>query len=165
MVGAARHEPRLGGRGEVGSRTPERTRDRKLRQRLVRLDELDLVHHQAEAIAEVFRHSLRVARTLPCAATLGTIERILGKVSQSLITAVCDNRYSEKLLQAFGISVSTIDLSDVFGRAAKLTDDDPRVKERLERVLRPKIILQSEQQPTPARLTAQAPAPPDVPFS
>jgi multiple sugar transport system substrate-binding protein len=51
-----------------------------------------------EPVADVFRHSLRVARTLPCAATLGTIERILGKVSQSLITSVCDNRYSERLL-------------------------------------------------------------------
>jgi L-fucose isomerase-like protein len=43
-------------------------------------------------------------------------------------------RYSEKLLQAFGISVQTIDLSDVFGPARKLTDDDTRVKERLERI-------------------------------
>jgi multiple sugar transport system substrate-binding protein len=49
-------------------------------------------------VADVFRHSLRVARTLPCAATLGTIERILGKVSQQLLTAVVENRYSEKLM-------------------------------------------------------------------
>jgi multiple sugar transport system substrate-binding protein len=49
-------------------------------------------------ITDVFRQSLRVARTLPCAATLGTIERILGNVSQRLITAVCENRYSERLL-------------------------------------------------------------------
>ncbi len=43
-------------------------------------------------------------------------------------------RYSEKLLQAFGISVSTIDLSDVFGRAGKLADDHARVKQSLERI-------------------------------
>ncbi len=43
-------------------------------------------------------------------------------------------RYSEKLLQAFGISVQTIDLSDVFGPARKLADDDSRVKERLDRI-------------------------------
>jgi L-fucose isomerase-like protein len=43
-------------------------------------------------------------------------------------------RYSEKLLQGFGISVSTIDLSDVFGRAAKLTDDHAKVKQSLERI-------------------------------
>ncbi|MBZ0302219.1 MAG: L-fucose/L-arabinose isomerase family protein [Anaerolineae bacterium] len=43
-------------------------------------------------------------------------------------------RYSEKLLQSFGISVQTIDLSDVFGPARRLADDDMRVKERLERI-------------------------------
>lgn len=40
-------------------------------------------------------------------------------------------RYSEKLLQTSGIGVSTIDLSDVFGRAQKLADGDERVKARL----------------------------------
>lgn len=40
-------------------------------------------------------------------------------------------RYSEKLLQAFGISVQTIDLTDIFGPARKLADDDARVKERI----------------------------------
>ena len=40
-------------------------------------------------------------------------------------------RYSEKLLQAAGISVATIDLSDVFGRASKLADGDPRVEAKL----------------------------------
>lgn len=43
-------------------------------------------------------------------------------------------RYSEKLLQAFGISVSTLDLSEVLGRAAKLPDDDPMVKDSLGRI-------------------------------
>ena len=49
-------------------------------------------------VAEVFRHSLRVARTLPCAATLGTIERIIGRTSQNLMTAVRENRYDETVL-------------------------------------------------------------------
>jgi multiple sugar transport system substrate-binding protein len=49
-------------------------------------------------VADAFRHSLRVARTLPCAATLGTLERILGQASQRLITAVCEDRYTEALL-------------------------------------------------------------------
>jgi L-fucose isomerase-like protein len=43
-------------------------------------------------------------------------------------------RYSEKLLQAFGISVSCIDLSEVFGRAEKINDQDNSVKERLESI-------------------------------
>ena len=41
-------------------------------------------------------------------------------------------RFSEKLLQANGISVSTIDLSEIFGFAGKLTDTDPRVVQKLE---------------------------------
>ena len=32
-------------------------------------------------------------------------------------------RYSEKLLEAQGISVETIDLSEIFGRIARLPDD------------------------------------------
>jgi L-fucose isomerase-like protein len=43
-------------------------------------------------------------------------------------------RYSEKLLEASGISVNTIDLSEVFGSAAQLTDSDPRVRERIAEI-------------------------------
>lgn len=43
-------------------------------------------------------------------------------------------RFSEKLLQAYGISVSTIDLSEVFGAANRLADDDPKVKAKLEEI-------------------------------
>src|ERR1700746_312073 len=42
-------------------------------------------------------------------------------------------RYSEKLLQAFGISVSTADLSEVFGSAGKTAEDAWRAGERLGR--------------------------------
>ena len=44
-------------------------------------------------------------------------------------------RYSEKLLQSVGMSVQTIDLSEVFGPARKLADDDARVKERIDRIM------------------------------
>ncbi len=43
-------------------------------------------------------------------------------------------RYSEKLLQAVGVSVQTIDLSEVFGLVGRLADDDPKVKTKLERI-------------------------------
>jgi L-fucose isomerase-like protein len=43
-------------------------------------------------------------------------------------------RYSEKLLEASGISVSVVDLSEIFGRAAKLTDDHPRVTGKLDEI-------------------------------
>jgi L-fucose isomerase-like protein len=58
-------------------------------------------------------------------------------------------RYSEKLLQAFGISVNTIDLSQVFGWIQKLPDDDSRVKERLERV---NAYVRTEGVPSPSLL-------------
>jgi L-fucose isomerase-like protein len=41
-------------------------------------------------------------------------------------------RFSEKLLQAYGISVTTVDLSEIIGKAEKLADADPKVKDRLE---------------------------------
>jgi L-fucose isomerase-like protein len=40
-------------------------------------------------------------------------------------------RYSEKILQASGITVTTIDLSEILGDAARLTDDAARVKDKL----------------------------------
>jgi L-fucose isomerase-like protein len=40
-------------------------------------------------------------------------------------------RYSEKLLEATGVSVSTLDLSEVLDGARKLADDDPRVRGKL----------------------------------
>jgi L-fucose isomerase-like protein len=41
-------------------------------------------------------------------------------------------RYSEKLLERTGISIETWDLSEMFGRAARLKADDPRLKTKLE---------------------------------
>jgi L-fucose isomerase-like protein len=43
-------------------------------------------------------------------------------------------RYSEKLLQSAGISVSTMDLSDVFGSAARIGDGDARVKDKIAEI-------------------------------
>jgi L-fucose isomerase-like protein len=43
-------------------------------------------------------------------------------------------RYSEKILQRNGISVVTVDLSEILGNANKLTKDDAVVKERLEKI-------------------------------
>lgn len=43
-------------------------------------------------------------------------------------------RYSEKILQRHGISVVTVDLSEILGNANKLTKDDLVVKERLEKI-------------------------------
>jgi L-fucose isomerase-like protein len=43
-------------------------------------------------------------------------------------------RYSEKLLERTGITVETLDLSEVFGWAGRLSNDDPKVKAKLEQI-------------------------------
>jgi L-fucose isomerase-like protein len=43
-------------------------------------------------------------------------------------------RYSEKLLQAYGMTVTTVDLSEILGVAQRLSDDDRKVKEKLEQI-------------------------------
>jgi L-fucose isomerase-like protein len=43
-------------------------------------------------------------------------------------------RFSEKLFEAYGIDVSTVDLSEVFNWASKLADDDGRVLDKIEEV-------------------------------
>lgn len=43
-------------------------------------------------------------------------------------------RYSEKLLEKSGITVDTLDLSEVFGRIRRLPDDDGAVKEKVQAI-------------------------------
>ncbi|MCC6242367.1 MAG: L-fucose/L-arabinose isomerase family protein [Gemmatimonadaceae bacterium] len=44
-------------------------------------------------------------------------------------------RYSEKILEAAGISVEPIDLSEIMGRIAKLNDDDSAVQAKLDEMV------------------------------
>jgi L-fucose isomerase-like protein len=44
-------------------------------------------------------------------------------------------RYSEKILQRNGISVTTVDLSEILGRANRLNKDDTAVKDHLNKIL------------------------------
>lgn len=43
-------------------------------------------------------------------------------------------RYSEKLLEASGISVETLDLSEVLGRISRMNDNDDRVSQKLKSI-------------------------------
>ncbi len=43
-------------------------------------------------------------------------------------------RYSEKILQAAGITVTTVDLSEILGNSERLSDDEPSVKAKLEEI-------------------------------
>src|ERR1700758_2177619 len=49
-------------------------------------------------------------------------------------TAFNTVRYSEKMLERSGISVETLDLSEVFGRIAKSKDDNPGVQGKLAEI-------------------------------
>jgi L-fucose isomerase-like protein len=49
-------------------------------------------------------------------------------------TAFNTVRYSEKLLEASGISVETLDLSEVLGRIGRMKDDDNRAQEKLKSI-------------------------------
>jgi len=56
-------------------------------------------------------------------------------------------RFSEKLLEATGITVETIDLSEIFGRSWKLDDDGSMVKDKLDSI---KGYLDTESVPADA---------------
>jgi L-fucose isomerase-like protein len=43
-------------------------------------------------------------------------------------------RYSEKILERYGISVTTVDLSEILGKAAKLDGADARVKAKIDAI-------------------------------
>jgi L-fucose isomerase-like protein len=43
-------------------------------------------------------------------------------------------RFSEKLMERHGISVETLDLSEVFGRIGRISDDDPKVKAKMDNI-------------------------------
>jgi L-fucose isomerase-like protein len=43
-------------------------------------------------------------------------------------------RYSEKILQATGITVTTVDLSEILGDSSRLNEDSPRVKSKLDEI-------------------------------
>jgi len=55
---------------------------------------------------------------------------VLGARPANFITV----RFSEKLLENHGISVETLDLSEVFGRVARLKDNDPKVQAKISTI-------------------------------
>ena len=68
-----------------------------------------------------------------CRVTRGLRRVRLGAVG-ARPNAFNTTRYSEKLLEAAGISVNTIDLSEVFGEAANILDTDTAVRSRVEQI-------------------------------
>ncbi len=110
------------------------------------LTTLHTVHPQDESFKNDLRQFAGVCRTVNKLrhARLGAI----GARPNAFNTT----RYSEKLLQAYGLSVSTIDLSEIFGAATRLGDDDARVKDKLEAI---RAYVPTNQAP-PAAVVKQA---------
>jgi L-fucose isomerase-like protein len=86
--------------------------------------------HTVAPASESFRQDLRnFAATCRVVRGLQNVRiGALGARPAAFLTV----RYSEKLLEQAGISVETLDLSEAFGRAARLSDGDPEVQRRLE---------------------------------
>jgi L-fucose isomerase-like protein len=88
--------------------------------------------HTMDPEGEAFRADLRQFAAT-CRVVRGLTSARLGAIG-ARPAAFKTVRFSEKLLEQTGISVETIDLSEIFGRALKLADTDGGVKSKLEAV-------------------------------
>jgi L-fucose isomerase-like protein len=88
--------------------------------------------HTMSLPSDLFREELKIFFAV-CRVVRGMRRVRIGAVG-ARPNAFNTTRYSEKLLEAAGISVNTIDLSEVFGSTSRIADDDPQVKERVERI-------------------------------
>jgi L-fucose isomerase-like protein len=86
--------------------------------------------HTVEPESESFRSDLR-SFVSACRVVKGLRGARLGAIG-ARPAAFNTVRYSEKLLEATGISVDTIDLSEIFSKAQRMKSDDPRLTAKLE---------------------------------
>ncbi|MBN1558779.1 L-fucose/L-arabinose isomerase family protein, partial [candidate division KSB1 bacterium] len=92
------------------------------------LTRLHTVHPQSESFKEDLQVFLGVCRVVK-----GLRRARLGAIG-ARPNAFQTVRYSEKILQDAGISVQTIDFSEIFAGANKLHDNDARVKARMAQI-------------------------------
>jgi L-fucose isomerase-like protein len=85
--------------------------------------------HTVPILSDEFRADLR-SFLAQCRVVRGLRRARIGAVG-ARPNAFNTTRFSEKLLQSCGISVSTLDLSEVFGWAGRLADDDKRVQAKI----------------------------------
>jgi len=88
--------------------------------------------HTVSILSERFREDLKTFFAV-CRVVRGMRRVRIGAVG-ARPNAFNTTRFSEKLMEASGISVNTIDLSEVFGAAAKIADDDLVVKQRVDQI-------------------------------
>ncbi len=85
--------------------------------------------HTVDPLSDAFRADLR-RFTGMCRVVRGLKGARLGAIG-ARPAAFNTVRFSEKLFERTGISVETIDLSEVFGRALRMKEDDPRLAAKL----------------------------------
>lgn len=88
--------------------------------------------HTVDPTSEEFRQDLRWFAAV-CRVVRGLRGARIGAIG-ARPAAFNTVRYSEKLLEASGITVETIDLFEVFGMVGRLRDDDPAVRAKLDAI-------------------------------
>jgi len=88
--------------------------------------------HAVNPESEVFRADLRHFVSI-CRVVRGLKGARIGAIG-ARPAAFNTVRFSEKLLERAGISVETLDLSEVFGRAARIKADDAKLRVKLEQM-------------------------------
>ncbi len=103
--------------------------------------------HTVEPDSDSFRRDLR---------TFGAVCRVVNGLRNARFgqmgarpAAFITVRYSEKILEQAGISVESIDLSEIYGRAWKLADDDSEVVAKIQEI---KAYLDTEGIPSDSLL-------------
>jgi L-fucose isomerase-like protein len=88
--------------------------------------------HTDELLSETFRRDLAGFLGV-CRVVRGIRKARIGAVG-ARPNAFNTTRYSEKLLEASGISISTLDLSEALGNANRIPDDDARVTSKVDEI-------------------------------
>lgn len=88
--------------------------------------------HTSKLLSESFKKDLAKFMSV-CQVVKGLRSARLGAIG-ARPGAFNTVRYSEKILQAAGITVTTVDLSEILGDSARLSDDSPSVKNKLEEI-------------------------------
>jgi L-fucose isomerase-like protein len=103
--------------------------------------------HTSHPLSAEFKQDLRKFMGV-CRVVNGLRNARLGAVG-ARPNAFNTTRYSEKLLQSVGVSVQTVDLSELLGQVNRMKDDDNLVKERLESI---RAYLPADGVPSPSIL-------------
>lgn len=92
----------------------------------------DTTFHSCRINSDVFEKDVKRFATI-CRVVKGLTHARVGAIG-ARPAAFQTVRFSEKLLQAAGITVVPVDMSEILGEARKKSDDDSRVKTKLEEI-------------------------------